>query len=175
MVCLGASVFAGMNNFQTVFAQGEGLNYSDFFLAYTITVIICRLLLAGFSGGSSPYKTIALLQYIMCASVILFMFVDGSRSIYILSAILFGIGYGASYPILAAMAANDADESLVPQTIQLFSLTYFIGIFGFPFIAGWLIVDYSIPALLILIAGLALIEATMAYLRHSKAKSQPTQ
>ena len=166
MVFLGASVFAGMNNFQTSFAQAEGQNYADFFLAYTVTVIVCRLMLAGFSGGRSPYRTIAFLQYIMFASVILFMFVDSSRLLYIFSAVLFGIGYGASYPVLAAMAANDAREDLVPQTLQLFALTYFIGIFGFPFIAGWLIIDFSIPTLLVGIAVMAIIEATMAFIRH---------
>ncbi len=166
MVFLGASVFAGMNNFQTSFAQAEGQNYADFFLAYTVTVIVCRLMLAGFSGGRSPYRTIAFLQYIMFASVILFIFVDGSRLLYIFSAVLFGIGYGASYPVLAAMAANDAREDLVPQTLQLFALTYFIGIFGFPFIAGWLIIDFSIPTLLVGIAVMAIIEATMAFIRH---------
>ena len=81
----------------------------------------------------------------MFASVILFLFIDGSRVLYITSAVLFGIGYGASYPVLAAMAANDAEEGLVSRTLQLFALTYFIGIFGFPFVAGWMIVDFSIP------------------------------
>ena len=41
MVSLGASVFAGLNNFQTVFADARGLNYANFFLAYTITVVVC--------------------------------------------------------------------------------------------------------------------------------------
>ena len=69
---------------------------------------------------------------------------------------------------LAAMAANDADEGLVPQTLQLFALTYFIGIFGFPYIAGWLIVGFSIPVLLVVVGLLAAIEATMALRRAAK-------
>ena len=141
MVCIGASVFAGMNNFQTVFAEAQGLDYSDFFLAYTITVVICRILLTGFSGGKTPYAVIAVLQTVMCISIVLFMAVDGSRTLYMLVAILFGIGYGASYPVLAAMAANDAQADLVPQTLQLFALTYFIEIFAFPLLAGWIIVE----------------------------------
>jgi MFS family permease len=165
MVCLGASVFAGLNNFQTTFADERGLTYSVFFLTYTITVIVCRLLLVQFKGGKNPYMTIAGLQYIMAGSVILFMLMGGHPQLYILVAILFGIGYGASYPVLVAMAANDAREDLVPQTLQFFALTYFIGIFGFPLIAGWLIVEVSSTALLILVAVLAAIEATMAFKR----------
>jgi len=170
MVFLGASVFAGLNNFQTSIAKAEGLDYADYFLAYTITTVVCRIAFAGFSGGSSPYRVIAILQYIMCASALLFLFIDGSQWIYVACAVLFGIGYGASYPILVAMAANDANEDLVPQTLQLFALTYFIGIFGFPYIAGWLIVDFSIPTLLIVVAILAAIEATMALVRSTRKR-----
>lgn len=166
MVCLGASVFAGVNNFQTVIAASEGLNYADYFLIYTVTTVICRVAFARFKGGAAPYRIIGFLHSIMSASVLLFLFIDGSQVVYIACAILFAVGYGASYPILVAMAANDADEDLVPQTLQLFSLTYFIGIFGFPLIAGWLIVDFSISTLLILVAIIAAIEACMAFGRH---------
>ena len=86
-------------------------------------------------------------------------------ALYVLVAILFGLGYGVSYPILVAMAANDATDDLGPQTLQLFALTYFIGIFGFPLIAGWMIVEIGTTQLLILVAGLAAIEATMALRR----------
>ena len=168
MVFLGASVFAGMNNFQTVFAEDRGLQYADFFLAYTITVVIFRVVLVRFTGGSNPYRTIAVLQYVMAGSVLLFVYSAGNPNLYVLVAILFGIGYGVSYPILAAMAANDADDSLVPQTLQLFALTYFIGIFGFPLVAGWLIVEAGTGPLLALVIGLATIEATMA-LRRARA------
>ncbi len=167
MVFLGASVFAGLNNFQTTIARSEGLNYADYFLTYTITTVICRIVFAGLSGRTSPYRVIGLLQLVMCGSAVLFLFINGIQWIYIACAILFGIGYGASYPILAAMAANDASEDLVPQTLQLFSLTYFIGIFGFPYIAGWLIVDFSINLLIVIVALLAAIEAAMALMRAS--------
>ena len=162
MVCIGASVFAGMNNFQTVFADARGLDYADFFLAYTITVVVCRVALAQFKGGRRPYLTIAALLYVMAGSVLLFLFAGSNAPAYIAVAVLFGIGYGASYPILAAMAAQDADEQLVPQTLQLFALTYFIGIFGFPLVAGWMIVEAGIPSLLLLLLALAAVEATMA-------------
>ncbi len=165
MVCLGASVFAGLNNFQTVFADDRGLDYATFFLVYTITVVVFRLVLVRSTGGKNPYLTIAILQYLMCASVGLFIFSAGSVPLYVAVAVLFGLGYGVSYPILVAMAANDAEEHLGPQTLQLFALTYFIGIFGFPLIAGWVIVEVGATPLLIFVAVLAAVEATMALRR----------
>lgn len=174
MVCIGASVFAGMNNFQTVFADERGLDYADYFLAYTATVVLFRLVLARFKGGGTPYLTIAALQYVMCAAVALFLFVE-TLPLYLLTAFLFGIGYGVSYPILAAMAANDADKTLVPQTLQLFAFTYFIGIFGFPLIAGWMIVEMGASALLVLLAALACLEATMALRRGLNSRAVALQ
>jgi MFS family permease len=174
MVFIGASVFAGMSNFQTVFADTRGLDYAAFFLIYTITVVICRIALARFKGGANPYLTIAALQYIMAGSVLLFIFSGNSEVSYWLVAALFGIGYGASYPILTAMAANDAESALVPQTLQLFALTYFVGIFGFPLLAGWIIVEQGIATLLVVVCVLAAIEATMALRRAvQNRKTQP--
>lgn len=128
-------------------------------------MVFFRLVLVKFKGGKNPYITIALLQYVMAASVVLFIFSGDSIPLYIAVAILFGLGYGASYPILVAMAANDAEEHLGPQTLQIFALTYFIGIFAFPLLVGWMIVEFGHPQVLVLVAVLAIIEATMALRR----------
>jgi hypothetical protein len=58
----------------------------------------------------------------------------------------------------------------MPQTLQLFALTYFVGIFGFPLIAGWLIVETGPMPLLVLVGALAGIEATMAA-RRARARA----
>ena len=172
MVLLGASVFAGVTNFQTVYADERDLTYSDYFLIYTITVVMFRFVLARFSGGKNPYRTIALLQYLMGGSVIFFCFISGNDYHYWLFAVLFGVGYGVSYPILVAMAAKDANKDLVAQTLQLFAFSYFVGIFGFPLIAGWMIVEIGSTVLLILIAFIAAIEASLAFGRAMMVKDE---
>ena len=129
-----------------------------------------RFVLARFSGGKNLYLTIALLQYLMGGSVIFFLFISGNDYYYWLFAVLFGIGYGVSYPILLAMAAKDADKDLVAQTLQLFAFSYFAGIFGFPLIAGWMIVEIGSTVLLAVIALLAAIEANLALRRAIEVK-----
>ena len=171
MVFLGASVFAGMTNFQTVIAGERGLDYASYFLTYTVTVVFFRILLARFTGGPNRYLTISAMQYVMAASILLFLFIGGSAPLYILVAVLFGLGYGASYPILVAMAANDARDDLVPQTLQLFALTYFIGIFGFPLIAGWVMVELGSAPLLWSVTLIAAVEASLA-LRRALANAR---
>jgi hypothetical protein len=73
MVFLGASVFAGINNFQTVFPDERDLEYASFFLVYIITVVVLSVVLAHYKGGNNPYLTIAVLQYVTCGSVVLFL------------------------------------------------------------------------------------------------------
>ncbi|MBT6121853.1 MAG: MFS transporter, partial [Candidatus Puniceispirillum sp.] len=168
MVGIGASVFAGVTNFQIVYADAQNLAYADYFLAYTVTVIVCRVIFAQFMGGRSPYAVIALLLGVMGLSVMLFIIQQSSVFLYVLGAILFGIGYGVSYPIIKAMAANEANPEILPQTLQLFGLSYFIGVFGFPFVAGHMIVQGGMAILLWTAFGLAILECALASGRFFK-------
>jgi len=168
MVGIGASVFAGVTNFQIVYADAQNLAYADYFLAYTVTVIVCRVIFAQFMGGQSPYGVIALLLGVMGLSVMLFILQDSNAFLYVLGAILFGIGYGVSYPIIKAMAANEAQPDIIPQTLQLFGLSYFLGVFGFPFLAGHMIVEGGMMLLLWTVFGLAVMECALATGRFFK-------
>ena len=162
MVGLGASVFAAVTNFQTVYADQNGLEYATYFLTYTITVIICRIVFAEFVGGRFPYGSIAFLLAVMTMSVASLLFFTEGRLTYIIGAFLFGVGYGVSYPIVKAMAANDADPRQLEPTMQLFGVSYFIGVFGFPFAAGWIITIHGIFTLLSVAVVLSAIECLMA-------------
>lgn len=168
MVGIGASVFAGVTNFQIVYADAQNLAYADYFLAYTVTVIVCRVIFAQFMGGQSPYGVIALLLGVMWLSVMLFILQDSNAFLYVLGAILFGIGYGVSYPIIKAMAANEAQPDIIPQTLQLFGLSYFLCVFGFPFLAGHMIVEGGMMLLLWTVFGLAVLECALATGRFFK-------
>lgn len=174
MVAIGSSVFVCMTNYQTLIAQNAGLNYANFFLAYTSAVILCRILFAKFSGGRSPYTAIASFLAIMVASITLFlimiMLFHDVEIIYVAVAATFGVGYGVAYPIIKAMAANEAEKKLLPQTMQIFGFSYFLFIFGFPFIAGRIIVSLGIIPLVALALILSVIECAIAAKRARENK-----
>ncbi len=170
MIGLGASVFASVTNFQTVYAAERGLDYSIYFLTYTITVIICRVAFASFLGGKAPFGVMACLLAIMTLSTLVLLYPGTNTALYTLGAILFGIGYGVSYPIIKAMAANDAEPHLMSATLQVFGLSYFIGVFGFPFVGGWIISTVGIAPLLAVAALLAFIEFSLALHRYRRDK-----
>lgn len=165
MVGLGASVFAAVSNFQTVYAETSGLSYAVFFMVYTITVILGRFVMGSMIGDRAPYGVIAALMLVMTAAVLVLLLQSPRVVVYVCAAILFGIGYGVAYPIVKAMAANDARPELTAATLQMFGLSYFIGVFGFPFVAGGVISTLGMPVLLIIAAVLSAVEGLLAYAR----------
>ena len=169
MVAINSSIFVCMTNYQALFAQEVGLNYASFFFTYTSVVILCRMLLARFIAERSPYAAIAILLAVMTVGTALFLllmlYFAGNALIYITVAILFGIGYGAAYPIIKAMVANEAEKGLLQQTMQAFGFSYFLFLFGFPFIAGRVIVSLGVIPLLQLTLLLSLIQCAMAVRR----------
>lgn len=69
---------------------------------------------------------------------------------------------------MAPMAANEAQPDIIPQTLQLFGLSYFIGVFAFPFIAGHMIVQGGMAILLWAVFALAMLESALASGRYFK-------
>ena len=172
MIAINSSIFVCMTNYQALFAQQAGLNYAHFFFTYTSVVVLCRMLLVKFISGHSPYATIATLLVIMTIGIGLFLllilFFAGNAVIYIAVAILFGVGYGSAYPIIKAMAANEAEKGLLQQTMQVFGFSYFLFLFGFPFIAGRVIVNLGLLPLLQFALLLSIIQCAMAVKRVKK-------
>ncbi|BCQ60506.1 hypothetical protein PBOI14_22560 [Pseudomonas sp. Boi14] len=67
------------------------------------------------------------------------------------------MGYGLTYSVINGLAANEAPAGRTSQALLLFSLSYFIGVFGFPWLAGRIIVEAGIQVLLFTVLGVALL------------------
>jgi MFS family permease len=148
MVGIGGAIFGGISSFQTSYATYYNLDYSLFFAGFMSAAIICRLLLAGYVTKKNPLASLLVLTGLMPVSIILFITVTTSSLIYFLASALLGIGYGLTYSIINGLVANEAPSNKMPQSLLLFSLSYFIGVFGFPLIAGNLIVSSGILTML---------------------------
>ncbi|MFJ2408503.1 MFS transporter [Pseudomonas sp. NPDC087814] len=157
MVGLGGCVFGGLSSFQTSYAALHGLDYSLFFLGFMSAAITSRLLIAGIVVKRDPYWAACVLSGLMLGSIFLFGFrVSGNYS-YLLAAVTLGVGYGLTYSVINGLAANETPAGTTSQALLLFSLAYFIGVFGFPLLAGKLIVEYGMPTLLISVLAVALL------------------
>ncbi|MCU7248776.1 MFS transporter [Pseudomonas koreensis] len=157
MVGLGGCVFGGLSSFQTSYAAARSLDYSLFFLGFMGAAISSRMLIAGFVVKRDPLRASCLLSGLMLGSIVLFAFGVDSGSSYVLAAVMLGVGYGLTYSVINGLAANEAPAGSTSQALLLFSLAYFIGVFGFPLLAGKIIVEHGMATLLSTVLAIALI------------------
>nr|BFD40587.1 MFS transporter [Pseudomonas sp. FFPRI_1] len=157
MVGLGGCVFGGLSSFQTSYGPSRGVDYSLFFLGFMSAAIASRMLIAGFVVKRDPYRASCLLSGLMVVSILLFLFAVDSSASYLLAAAVLGVGYGLTYSVINGLAANEAPSASTSQSLLLFSLSYFIGVFGFPLLAGRIIVESGIQTLLFTVLGIALL------------------
>ena len=165
MVGLGGCVFGGLSSFQTSYAAAHGLDYSLFFAGFLSAAISSRLLIAGFVVKRDAYRAACVLSGIMLGSIALFAFgVNGNFS-YVLAAATLGVGYGLTYSVINGLVAHEAPPGTTSQALLLFSLAYFVGVFGFPWLAGRIIVDYGLSTLMLSVLAIAALNWLIAVAR----------
>ena len=166
MMGIAACTFAGLSTFQSIYAQSRGLSPDAFFLTFTVTTVALRFSVASLIG-KLPLSRLAMTLFVVTLLGILLLAVNtGSSLLYIGATILFATGYGLTYSTLNAMAVNLAEErSLsVPVASQVFTLGYFVGLFGFPYVAGHLIAGRGINSVLTTMMGLVVLNLVVVVL-----------
>lgn len=150
MMALSACTFAGLSTFQSLYARPLQLTPDTFFLTFTLTTVALRFSVASLIGRL-PLRSLALGLFLLTLAGIALLAVNpGSAWLYVAATVLFATGYGLTYSTLNAMVVNLAGESnlSVPVASQVFTLGYFAGAFGFPYVAGRLISAHGIGAAL---------------------------
>lgn len=165
MVGLSGSVFGGLSSFQTSYAAAHSLDYSLFFAGFLSAAITSRLLIAGFVVKRDAYAAACVLSGLMLVSVLMFSFMVCGTFSYLLAAITLGVGYGLTYSVINGLVANEAPAGTTSQALLLFSLSYFVGVFGFPLLAGRIIVESGLPTLLLSMVAVALLNWLITVVR----------
>jgi hypothetical protein len=91
--------------------------------------------------------------------------------LYGLATMLFGIGYGLAYSVLNGILANAIDPDFQPQALQIFTCSYFLGIFGFPALAGGLLTRFEVEGLLATLVGIGSLELGVAIAMATRSRS----
>ncbi|HKS50077.1 MAG TPA: MFS transporter [Amycolatopsis sp.] len=169
MVFLGACVFTAMQSFNSTYAASRGLSYSIFYGAYTLGVIVPRFTVSGFIARQNPHRTTIVLLALMCLSVAGFLAVNGNPLVYGFSSALLGMSYGLVYPLIQAQAVAVSEADVEHWVLSYFSLAYFAAVFGFPLVAGAVIVHWGYQTMFGLLVAIALGELTVA-IRQSVRK-----
>ena len=162
MIALGGSIFGCLTNYQVAIATAKGVDFSIFFVAFVLTVVISRVGFAGWISDKSPYPLLCGLLLPMCCALVLYAFLPLTDVTYTLTTILFGSGYGLAYSVLNGIVANIEETEWLQAALLVFPLAYFAGLYGFPFIGGWLIVTAGVDTLLVVLLCLGLLELLLA-------------
>ena len=168
MISLLACIFAGLATFQSLYAEPLGLTPVTFFLTFTLVTVILRFGVASKIAKLPIYKLAIGLILITMVSLGLFVINQGSVHLYVLASATFAVGYGLSYSTLNVIAVNIAEAKglSIAASSQIFTLFYFVGIFGFPFIAGQLIAVSSVHTLLLSVIAVSVLALLIGiYLR----------
>jgi MFS family permease len=155
IIGLLACIFSGLATFQSLYAEPRGLSPATFFLIFTFVTVVLRFGVASQIAKFPIYGLSIGLILITITSLSLFVINEGNVQLYMLASAIFAVGYGLSYSTLNAIGVNIAETKGLPISAasQIFTLFYFVGIFGFPFIAGQIIAVASVNAMLITMLG----------------------
>jgi len=170
MILLFACLFTSMTQFQTTFARSQGIDYSVFYLTYTVAVIFSRFGLASMASRFDARLVIASAGSVMAFGMATFLLVGSSVLLYGVASGLLGLGYGLALPSAQAQAVNVSEESVRPRVLPMAGLLFQAAILGFPLVAGWVIAGLGYQGLFAVLVFFALAQAIIGWWRYSAAR-----
>jgi MFS family permease len=165
IILLFACLFTTMTSFQPTFASAKGLDYSVFYVAYTVAVIFSRFGLAGVAARFDSRLVIAGSVSVMALAVASFLAVGSSGVFYGISSAILGLGYGLALPGVQAQVVNVSEEQVRPRVLPMAGMLFEGAILGFPLVAGWVITGFGYRALFAVLLTFALVQVTIAWWR----------
>lgn len=167
MGAFGACILTTILNLQTTFAAAKDIDHKIFYIFYTLSAAISRILLSRSVSHFAPQKAITYLVLLMLAGIGLLFCAEVEVVCYAGAALLLGAGYGLLFPIIQAQSANHAPAHLQASVIIYFTLFFFLANYLFPYVGAFIAVHYSYDALLwvLVLAGLAELVTALYFYR----------
>ncbi|MCG8355568.1 MAG: hypothetical protein MI920_08365, partial [Kiloniellales bacterium] len=162
MIAIGGGIFGCLTSFQAPISEAIGVDYALFFAVFVVTVVAARLSLAAQIGLQPPYPTVFALLGMMVAALLSWVLVPQSPLVYGATTVLFAVGYGLTYSVLNGIVANIEQQDLASPALLVFPLAYFLGLYGAPFLGGWVIATHGANMLLLALVVLGLVEWCLA-------------
>ena len=171
VIGLAACSFSGLASFQILYTESRDLDANIFFIVFTIVTVILRFSIASTLSKIRSQNLFAI--FLLCMiilSLLCYIYLSNSPVYYIITTVLFAAGYGLSYSTLNACAVNAAEiqNQSITTTSQVFTMFYFLGIFGFPYIAGQVIFLAGINQLLLVLVIVSIIAALLMFITNKQ-------
>lgn len=162
LVFLGACVYTAMINLQTTYAESVGQAYVLFYGAYSVAVVLARLLLAKALAKHSPARACKGLIGLMAIALLMMTVRPLTAPIYILAAMTLGVAYGLLYPLIQAQCAQHTEPVYRPQVMVYFSLSYFVAVYLFPLLVAHVAVGWGYTPVLLILLGVVTVQWGLA-------------
>lgn len=163
VIALFACVFTTMTQFQTTFASARHLEYSIFYVSYTVAVIAVRFLVAPWAQRFDPTKVAAAAISVMVIAVAAFLVVGSHAIAYAVASAALGLGYGLALPTTQALAVSVAPEELRPRVLPVAGLVFQTAILGFPLAVGAIVVQFGYWLLFAVLIGFGVVQMIIAW------------
>ncbi len=164
MIFFGACIYTATLSLQMTFAALKKIDYIVFYGFYSLAIILARLIFAKTLAKIAAEKSIPFLVLMLTVGIGFLFFATNSSIYYALSASLIGTGYGLAYCVVQTEAVRYVPPILRPTVLVYFSLSYFLGVYLFPYFAALIATQFSYEMLWfsLIIFGLAYL-ATVVY------------
>ncbi|RMF63247.1 MAG: MFS transporter [Calditrichaeota bacterium] len=155
MILLVALVHGGVMFYMPIFLKGLHTNIGFFFTVYGISAFIIRLFVGPVSDriGRGPLVVFSL--SILAVGVFTLSHTAGVGLMF-LSAVLYGVGFGAHQPTLTALVADNTTEETRGQVFSFYYGGFDLGVSVAGVVLGLVAEKFGIKSMFMVCSGLAI-------------------
>jgi len=137
--------YGAISSFSAVYADTIGVSPKSLYLTMLAIVILLTRPLSGPLADRVGYKPVLVPAFVFTALGLGVLALAGSRASFISSAVVFGVGFGTSYPVFVAHVMRDVDASRRGAAFGAILAAFDTGIGTGSTMTGWLIQRFGFP------------------------------
>jgi MFS family permease len=138
--------YGGITSFTALYADVHGIHPKGLYLTSLAIVILLTRPLAGRLGDRFGYRRVFLPCLVLIAIGLACLAIGNSRTMLLVSAVVFGLGFGTAYPVFVAYVIQHVDASRRGAAFGAILAAFDTGIGTGSTTAGWLIGQYGFSA-----------------------------
>jgi MFS family permease len=137
--------YGGITSFTALYADVNGIRPKGLYLTALAIVILVTRPAAGRLGDRFGYRRVFLPCLVLIVMGLACLALGSSRTMMVLSAAIFGVGFGTAYPVFAAYVMQHVDADRRGAAFGAILAAFDTGIGTGSTMAGWIIGRYGFP------------------------------
>ena len=147
--------YGGITSFSALFADALGVTPKSIYLTTLAVVILLTRPFFGALGDRIGYRKVFMPCLVLITLGLVLLAVAGGRTGLIVSAIVFGVGFGTAYPVFAAYVTHGVHEDRRGAAFGAILAAFDTGIGTGSTALGWLIGRFGYPSAFAVAAALS--------------------